>query len=134
VAESERVVVLEIAADHSEVRVARLVASGVASLAGFDVEAIEDLRIAIDEACVWLIDRADGGPLHLEFRRSGSGAIEVTGDASVSAAPPNEGFGDLVEQLLAATCVNHRFEVGTSRARFTFVTRSTSTVEAEPIQ
>ena len=40
---------LVLPADTRLVRVARLVASGVATAAGFDVDEVEDLRIAVDE-------------------------------------------------------------------------------------
>ena len=56
---------------------ARLTAATVASRAGFDVEEIEDLRLAVDELCVSLVNEGDGGRLQLEFVRD-AGLIEVS--------------------------------------------------------
>jgi serine/threonine-protein kinase RsbW len=58
---------LVLPADTRLVRVARLVSSGVATAAGFDVEQVEDLRIAVDELCAALIEGGDGSPLLLSF-------------------------------------------------------------------
>ena len=56
---------------------ARLTAATVASRAGFDVEEIEDLRLAVDELCISLVNEGGGGRLELEFIRD-SGLIEVS--------------------------------------------------------
>lgn len=59
---------LALPADARLVRLARLVASGVATAAGFDVEEVEDLRIAVDELCAALVEGGDGTPLSLHFQ------------------------------------------------------------------
>ena len=50
----------------------RLTAATVASRAGFDVEEIEDLRLAVDELCISLVNegggRAAGARIHPRFR------------------------------------------------------------------
>ena len=46
---------------------ARLTAATVASRIGFDIEQIEDLRLAVDELCVSLIRGTSGGRLTLTF-------------------------------------------------------------------
>jgi anti-sigma regulatory factor (Ser/Thr protein kinase) len=56
---------------------ARLTAATVASRAGFDVEEIEDLRLAVDELCISLVNEGGGGRLELEFIRD-AGLIEVS--------------------------------------------------------
>ncbi len=56
---------------------ARLTAATVASRAGFDVEEIEDLRLAVDELCVSLVSEGAGGRLQLEFIRD-AGRVEVS--------------------------------------------------------
>jgi anti-sigma regulatory factor (Ser/Thr protein kinase) len=47
---------LHIPADPQMSRVARLAASGLASLAGFDVDVIEDIKIAVSEVLLALIE------------------------------------------------------------------------------
>src|SRR5581483_4192484 len=69
---------LVLPADTRLVRVARLVASGVATAAGFDVEEVEDLRIAVDELCGALVEGGDGTPLALRFDL-GDERVSVTG-------------------------------------------------------
>jgi len=86
-AEDGRHIRLAIPADVRFLRVARLTAAGVAGDLGFGLQAIEDLRVAIDELCALVIDRADAGAeLELEYqiaddeliiegRCSGSGGV-----------------------------------------------------------
>jgi hypothetical protein len=57
----DRQVFLEIPATLASVRLARLVAGGVGAEAGLDVDSIEDLRLAVNEACAILLD--GGGAL-----------------------------------------------------------------------
>ena len=56
---------------------ARLTAATVASRADFDVEEIEDLRLAVNELCLSLVQGGDGGRLHLQFSRDDD-QIEVS--------------------------------------------------------
>jgi serine/threonine-protein kinase RsbW len=69
--------------DTRLVRVARLVASGVATTAGFDVDELEDLRIAVDELCAALVEGGEGGPLTLTFDL-GALAVSVRGTTPVA--------------------------------------------------
>jgi serine/threonine-protein kinase RsbW len=48
---------LEVPASTEFVRVARMMAAGVASRLGFTLEELDDLRIAIDELCFCLVGR-----------------------------------------------------------------------------
>lgn len=76
---------LVLPADTRLVRVARLVASGVATTAGFDIEELEDLRIAVDELCAALVEGGDGGPLLLTFEL-GDGTVAVHGRTTADGA------------------------------------------------
>jgi hypothetical protein len=71
------VVELSIPVRADLVVLARLTAATVASRAGFDVEEIEDLRLAVDELCVSLVDEGGAGRLSLRFLR-GDEQIEVS--------------------------------------------------------
>jgi serine/threonine-protein kinase RsbW len=62
VAEPE-VVRLTIPAALEFVRIARLTASGVASRLGFDIDEIEDLRVAVDELSSILVDASTDSTL-----------------------------------------------------------------------
>jgi hypothetical protein len=76
---NEERIELVLQADKRLVRVARLVASGVATTAGFDVEEVEDLQIAVDELWTALVEGGDGGPLLLGFEL-GDGEVSITGE------------------------------------------------------
>jgi serine/threonine-protein kinase RsbW len=56
---------------------ARLTAATIASRAGFDVEEIEDLRLAVDELCVSLLQEGADGRLNLAFTRD-ENLVEVS--------------------------------------------------------
>jgi serine/threonine-protein kinase RsbW len=78
---------------------ARLTAATVASRAGFDVEEVEDLRLAVDELCVALIRPGTDGRLTLEFIRDAD-LIEVRCSYEVlETAPSAEADDDLIEGL-----------------------------------
>ena len=55
-----RPVRLTFPAEARNLRLARLTAAGIAGDAGFSLDAIEDLRVAVDELCAVLIE--DAGP------------------------------------------------------------------------
>src|SRR5688572_22980454 len=61
------------------VRLARVTATGLASRAGFSIDEVEDLRLAIDELCFTLIgSKGKEGRLELRYRLDGN-ALEVFG-------------------------------------------------------
>jgi hypothetical protein len=62
---------IELAPDPRLLRVVRLVASGVASLGAFDVAAVEEVRVAVDELGATLIGASTGGPVELTFEMVG---------------------------------------------------------------
>ncbi|HEX3948144.1 MAG TPA: ATP-binding protein [Acidimicrobiales bacterium] len=56
---------------------ARLTAATVASRAGFGVEEIEDLRLAVEELCLSLVGADDNGRLRFAYQRS-EDAVTIT--------------------------------------------------------
>jgi serine/threonine-protein kinase RsbW len=61
-------VVLSIPARSRYLRLARLTAAGIATDLGFSLQAIEDLRVAVDEVCALLIEGCEGTDAELELR------------------------------------------------------------------
>lgn len=53
--------------DSRYMRLARLMASGVATTSGLPLEEVEDFRIAVDELCATLIELGDGEVVRLTF-------------------------------------------------------------------
>ena len=99
------IVELRVPAASAYVAVLRSVTAGLAARCDLTLDEIEDLRIAVDEACALLLPMApDGAPLTADFRLS-TGELVVT--ASVAAREGAElnrdGFGWTVLDALASS-------------------------------
>jgi serine/threonine-protein kinase RsbW len=83
---------------------ARLTAATVASRAGFDVEEIEDLRLAVDELCLSLVRASTTGRLELRYT-GGDGVIEISAtlmrgkDESATPESGELGYEDGTDEL-----------------------------------
>jgi serine/threonine-protein kinase RsbW len=67
---------LVIPATSRYLRLARLTAAGLAGDLGYSVDAIEDLRIAVDELCAAIIeDTSTTAELELTYRESDGGLV-----------------------------------------------------------
>jgi serine/threonine-protein kinase RsbW len=106
------------------VRIARLTASAVASRVGFDVEEIEDLRVAVDELSSILVDAASGDELALSFTPSANG-IEIEGRTRVDVAHVPE-IDELTRQILAAVVDEYGVDTDGDEARFHCSKRATA--------
>ena len=85
--DGERRVRLEVPAASRFLRLVRLAASGLASEQDFDIDAIEDLRVAVDEACAALLLRApEGARLVLDLDVEDD-TIVVRGRCAVEGTP-----------------------------------------------
>jgi hypothetical protein len=51
--------------------IARFAVAAIGARAGFDIDEIEDLRLAIDELCISFEPPADGGHVRLQLERAG---------------------------------------------------------------
>jgi anti-sigma regulatory factor (Ser/Thr protein kinase) len=71
-------------------RLARLMASGVATTSGLPLEEVEDFRIAVDELCATLIEMGDGDPVRLAF--------ELGPDALVVVGTTRRAPGDTIDE------------------------------------
>lgn len=85
-------------------RLARLVASGLASGLDFDVDEVEDVRVAVDEAVSSLIQAAPSGPVRARFDL-GANELCVEVSAAVTDAVP---LDELTSQILRV--VTDKFE------------------------
>lgn len=66
------VVLLEMSPLLSNIRLARLVVSALGTELGLTVEEIDDLRIAVDEACFWLVSNDVVGLVGLRLETAGN--------------------------------------------------------------
>jgi serine/threonine-protein kinase RsbW len=97
-------VMLRVPADGAYVSVLRTMTAGLAARLDFTVDDIEDLRIAIGEACALVLPQAAaGGDLEAEFRQTpGSLTISVRVETSGRAEPDYESFAWQVLSTLAS--------------------------------
>lgn len=96
------------------VRVARLAATGTASVLGFDVHALDDLSMAVDEGCVALIESAENGaPLELRYQGTDLGIV-ISGSCPGSPVELHEIAASILERT------TDRFEVSSEGGRNQF--------------
>ena len=74
---------LSLPPDPRLLRVLRLVASGVASLGEFDLAAVEEVRVAVDELGSTLINASAGEPIEISFELTDS-LLRVDGRTPLS--------------------------------------------------
>ena len=92
-------------------RISRLNATTYGAKLGFDVDALDDLRLAVDEAVTWLLDDEDaGGTVTLRLTES-EGGIRLIGERN-GAVLPERSVDDLVHAILGATLDSYEL-VGT---------------------
>jgi serine/threonine-protein kinase RsbW len=103
---------------------ARLVTSAISARAGFDIEELEDLRLAVGELCLLTLQGTDarsGGDLCLELTMLGD-AISVVctlerAAAAVAPGPEGDEIALLSERILDALVDEHGRESQDGSAR-----------------
>jgi hypothetical protein len=100
---------LTLPADTRLLRLVRLVASGLASTAGFDVDELEDLRIAVDEAVAALLEGGDGSRLELRFDIDHR-VVTMLGQTPANSVPLNGARLEISRQILAAVVDEHEVD------------------------
>lgn len=104
---TDAVVQLAIPAKSRYLRLARLTAAGIASDLGFSLQGVEDLRIAVDEACALLIEGCeepghdDGHQIELRYRIAGDKLL-IDGTSSCGNGEPIE-IHAVAQELLDMT-------------------------------
>jgi serine/threonine-protein kinase RsbW len=98
---------LGLPASPAHVPLARLTVASLAGGLGFSFDAVEDLRIAVDELCYLL--GADGRPgsINLQFDVD-QGGLVIIGEGAPGG--PVREFAELSEQILAATVTEYTVE------------------------
>jgi len=122
-APSKAEVSLRVPADTAYVSVLRTMTAGLAARLDFTVDDIEDLRIAVGEACALVLPEAlPGGDLEAEFRLTpGTLTISVSVPTDGTRAADRESFAWQVLTTLTRTATTASDE---SRFEVTFTTES----------
>jgi serine/threonine-protein kinase RsbW len=118
---------LTVPASTAHLRLARLVAAGVASMGDLDYDAIEDLRIAVDELCTLLVQVSPpGSSIEIGYRLDDGRVLveaQVVGVAIADGTMPPV-VPELTRQILGA--VTDRFELWSRGGTAGFMLRSAS--------
>ena len=91
-------------------RVLRLAASGLASLAGCSVDQIEDVKIAVSEVMIALIEHGEGLPVEVQFVVDAE-SFTVRGRTAVTAFDVKHPDLELCRTVLAGVGAHHGIEV-----------------------
>lgn len=107
---SDGPVELSVPAERRYLRLARLTASGFASDLGVSMDDVEELRLAVDEACAAIVeDAAEGDRLTLTYSVEGE-AVVITAAAPLSAKGPVSPH-PVAAAVLSATVDEYHVEV-----------------------
>ena len=102
---------LSIPPDPRLLRMVRLVAAGLATTVGFDVDELDDLRIAVDEAVTALLEGGNGNQVPLRFV-VGPGEVTMTGETPASGSDPLDADRiELSSLILESVCDEHDLRV-----------------------
>ncbi len=97
-------VVLTMPADASFVRLARLAAADAGSRAGFTLEEIDDLRIAVGELCVQVMGQTAKHTLTALVFAISPGRVDVDGTGPPA---PDGDFTEISEAIVSAVTDEH---------------------------
>ena len=101
---------LRLPAESAYVAVLRMTTAGLAARLDFTLDDIEDLRMAVGEACALVLEHADaGGDLYANFDLSdGSIRVSVSADSKSDADADKDSFGWQVLTALTSDVVTER--------------------------
>jgi serine/threonine-protein kinase RsbW len=101
---------LRLPAESAYVAVLRMTTAGLAARLDFTLDDIEDLRMAVGEACALVLEHADpGGDLYATFDLSdGSIRVAVSADTAAEDDPDEDSFGWQVLTALTSDVVISR--------------------------
>ena len=114
---------LELPGDSRFMRLARLLASGVATACGLPLEEVEDFRVVVDEVCATLIEAGGGQPIRLVFCIRGELLIVDGSTRDPGTAGPDEDRLALSRQILDVVTESHSYTREDGRVLFTASTR-----------
>jgi anti-sigma regulatory factor (Ser/Thr protein kinase) len=114
---------LELPGDSRFMRLARLLASGVATTCGLPLEEVEDFRVVVDEVCATLIEAGGGQPIRLTFRIRGELLCVDGTTRERPEAGPDEDRLALSHQILDVVTESHEYIRGNGEVVFRASTR-----------
>ena len=114
---------LELPGDSRFMRLARLLASGVATACGLPLEEVEDFRVVVDEVCATLIEAGGGHPIRVSFCIRGDLLVVEGTTRDGGTAGPDEDRLALSYQILDVVTQSYEFTRENGQVLFTASTR-----------
>ncbi len=111
------VVTITIPADNHYFRSVRLAIGGLATMGGFDVEVIDDLRIGVDEICTTLTEISNGQDLVLEIRVETGQGIRIDAQVPTEALTIDEDRVVFSRQILSVVSDDYAITLEDGHAR-----------------
>jgi serine/threonine-protein kinase RsbW len=108
-------IVLQVPAVAASLRVVRMVAATVAADDGFDIDEVDDVRMAVDELCAAVIEAGPTSPLHVHFRVDDH-VLAVRVEADQPDPDASAPVDELRAAVLGATAGQHAFSLADGRA------------------
>jgi len=118
------VVVLSIPASARWIRLARLAVTGIAHVAALEEDRVEDVRMAIDEACGILVERRPVGPLEISMlvgTDAGSGTSTIVVDVSCATTADNVAPAGFAAEVLDSVTNSWLWREDAGKLKLTFV-------------
>ncbi len=103
-------VTLTVPADVRYFRSIRLAVGGLATMVGFDIEAIDDLRIGVDEVCAALAEAGNGEDLRIEVLAVPGERLRVDGTVPSGDDQPDEDRFAFSRQILSVVADSFGYE------------------------
>ena len=108
---------ITIPADNHYFRSVRLAVGGLATMGGFDVEVIDDLRIGVDELCTTVAEASNGEDLELEIRVDTGIGIRIDARVPTTALAIDEDRIVFSRQILSVVSDDYAITVEDGHAR-----------------
>lgn len=93
--------------DPQMLRIVRLVASGLASIADLDLDGVEEVRVAADELVSTLIEASDGGTVNVRLTVS-TDRLRIEASTALSNGAPLQ-VDPMVDRVLEAVATDHEW-------------------------
>jgi anti-sigma regulatory factor (Ser/Thr protein kinase) len=103
-------VILRLPPEPTLSRVLRLAASGIAGLAGFTVDEIEDIKIAVSEVLLALIEHGGGQSIDVQFMVEDH-SFTVRGQTAVESFDTEHPDLELCRTVLAGVTTQHGIDL-----------------------
>lgn len=111
-------VTIAVPSDVRYFRSVRLAVGGLATLVGFDVEAIDDIRIGVDEMCAALLESGDGSEISFEVAAVVGASVRIVGSVAKGTSALDDDRFSFSRQILSVVADDFGLETGGDVVRF----------------